>query len=94
MVDRMSVKRAIFRGPLKNPQSVAMIRAIVSLAQDLGIGTVAEYAENVWIIERLRELGVQYAQGYGVEKPRALQEVLNELNTRESQKNAALRREI
>ena len=79
---------------LSNPQSVAMIRAIVSLAKDLGIGTVAEYAENVRIIERLRELGVQYAQGYGVEKPRAFKEVLNELSARESQMNAALGREI
>ena len=59
-----------------------------------GIGTVAEYAENGPIIERLRELGVQYAQGYGVEKPRAFAEVLTELSTRESQKNFAVNLEI
>ena len=93
-VDHLKIDGSFVTDILHNPQSVAMIRAIVGLAQDLGIGTVAEYAENVRIIERLRELGVQYAQGYGVEKPRAFKEVLNELSTRESQKNAAWGREI
>ena len=93
-VDHIKIDGSFVTDILNNPQSVAMVRAVVSLAKDLGIGTVAEYAENVRIIERLRELGVQYAQGYGVEKPRAFKEVLNELSARESQKNAALGREL
>ena len=93
-VDHIKIDGSFVTDILSNPQSVVMVRAIVSLARDLGIGTVAEYAENVRIIERLRELGVQYAQGYGVEKPRAFKEMLNELSARESQRNAALGREI
>lgn len=71
-----------------------MARAIVSLTRELGISTVAEYAESGEVVERLRHLGVQYAQGYGVEKPRAFKEVLDELRARESAKTAALGREI
>ena len=93
-VDHIKIDGSFVTDILKNPQSVAMIRAIVNLAKDLGIGTVAEYAENVRIIERLRELGMQYAQGYGVERPRAFKEVLNELSARESQSNAALGPEL
>jgi Amt family ammonium transporter len=93
-VDRVKLDGSFVSDLLTNKQSVAMVRAIVSLTKDLGIGTVAEYAENSQIIERLRELGVHYAQGYGVEKPRAFAEVLNELSTRESQKNFALNLEI
>ena len=93
-VDHIKIDGSFVTDILSNPQSIALVRAIVGLTRDLGIGTVAEYAENVRIIERLRELGVQYAQGYGVEKPRAFKEVLNELSARESQKNAALGREI
>ena len=93
-VDHIKIDGSFVTGILSNPQSIALVRAIVSLTRDLGIGTVAEYAENVRIIERLRELGVQYAQGYGVEKPRAFKEVLNELSARESQKSAALGREV
>jgi diguanylate cyclase (GGDEF)-like protein len=93
-VDRVKLDGSYVSDILTNKQSVAMVRAIVSLTKDLGIGTVAEYAENARIIERLRELGVQYAQGYGVEKPRAFAEILNEVSTRESQKNFALNLEI
>ena len=93
-VDRVKIDGSFVADILTNTQSVAMVRAIVNLAKDLGIGTVAEYAENARIIQRLRELGVHYAQGYGVEKPRAFAEVLNELRTRESQKNRALGLEI
>jgi diguanylate cyclase (GGDEF)-like protein len=93
-VDRVKLDGSFVSDILTNKQSDAMVRAVVSLTKDLGIGTVAEYAENGPIIERLRELGVQYAQGYGVEKPRAFAEVLNELSTRESQKNFALNLEI
>ncbi|EQD52844.1 diguanylate cyclase/phosphodiesterase, partial [mine drainage metagenome] len=93
-VDHIKIDGSFVTDILSNPQSVVMVRAIVSLARDLGIGTVAEYAENKRIIERLRDLGVQYAQGYGVEKPRTFRDVLNELSVRESQKNAALGREI
>jgi len=35
----------------------------------LGIKTVAEYAENDAIIQELRSMGVDYAQGHGVCKP-------------------------
>jgi diguanylate cyclase (GGDEF)-like protein len=93
-VDRVKIDGSFVADILTNTQSLAMVRAIVNLAKDLGIGTVAEYAENPRIIERLRELGVHYAQGYGVEKPRAFAEVLNELRARESQKNRVLGLEI
>ncbi len=89
-VDRVKIDGSFVADILTNKQSVATVRAIVSLTKDLGVGTVAEYAENARIIQRLRELGVQYAQGYGVEKPRAFAEVLSELSTRESQKILAL----
>jgi EAL domain-containing protein (putative c-di-GMP-specific phosphodiesterase class I) len=38
----------------------------------LGIKTVAEYAENDAIIQELRSMGMDYAQGYGVCKPKPL----------------------
>ena len=93
-VDRVKIAGSMVTDITNNRQSAAMIRAIVSLTKELGIGTVAEYTENERIIEHLRVLGVEYAQGYGVEKPRPLREVLNELKAREAAKNAAVGREI
>ena len=93
-VDRVKLDGSFVSDILTNKQSIAMVRAIVSLTKDLGIGTVAEYAENARIIERLRELGVQYAQGFGVEKPRAFAEVLKDLSAQESQKSFVQRLQI
>ena len=75
-VDRVKIDGSFVSDILTNRQSAAIVRAIVTLARDLGIDTVAEYAETEQIVQRLRELGVEYAQGYGIEKPRAVARVL------------------
>jgi diguanylate cyclase (GGDEF)-like protein len=75
-VDRVKIDGSFVADLLTNRQSESMVRAIVGLARDLGIRTVAEYAESREIIDRLRALGVENAQGYGVEKPRPFGEVL------------------
>ncbi len=38
----------------------------------MGIKTIAEFAESREIIEHLGKMGVEYAQGYGVDHPRPL----------------------
>lgn len=50
----------------------AMVRSINDLAHYMGIQTIAEYVEDEAILARLSEIGVDYAQGYGIERPRWL----------------------
>jgi Amt family ammonium transporter len=76
-VDRVKIDGSFVTDLLTNPQSAATVRAISGLAREMGIETVAEYAEDASIITRLRELGIDYAQGYGVEKPRPFSESSN-----------------
>ena len=83
-VDRVKIDGSFVSDILTNPQSAAIVRAMVTLARDLGIDTVAEYAETEQIIQRLRELGVEYAQGYGIEKPRAVARVFAALQAQHS----------
>ena len=47
----------------------AMVQAINYLAEAIGIKTIAEFAENQDIVDILRELHVDYAQGYHYGKP-------------------------
>ena len=47
----------------------AMVQAINYLAEALGIKTIAEFAENQDIVDILKELQVDYAQGYHYGKP-------------------------
>jgi EAL domain-containing protein (putative c-di-GMP-specific phosphodiesterase class I) len=50
----------------------AMTETINRIGHIMGMKTVAEYAENEAIIQELKIMGVDYAQGYGVCKPTPL----------------------
>ena len=50
----------------------AMISAIVRMASDLGVQTVAESVESDTELQAMRALGVDYAQGFLVGKPQTL----------------------
>ncbi|MBB4635442.1 putative bifunctional diguanylate cyclase/phosphodiesterase [Longimicrobium terrae] len=52
-----------------------ILRGIVSLAHDLGMHVIAEGVESAADLERLRELGSDYAQGYYFCRPRGAEEV-------------------
>ncbi|NUW66066.1 EAL domain-containing protein [Vibrio coralliilyticus] len=56
-----------------------MVRSINDLAKQMGKQTVAEFVENSRIIDLLVELGVDYAQGYVIGKPKPLEELVDEL---------------
>jgi EAL domain-containing protein (putative c-di-GMP-specific phosphodiesterase class I) len=52
-----------------------MVAAMVKLARTLDFQVVAEQVEDQTSFEALRDLGVDFVQGYAVEKPRPLQAV-------------------
>ena len=56
-----------------------MVRSINEIGHLTGKQTIAEFAENAEIITVLRGMGVDYAQGYGVEKPKRLRESASEV---------------
>ena len=47
----------------------AMVESINNIGHVMGLQTIAEFAENDAIINTLKEIGVDYAQGYGVAMP-------------------------
>ncbi len=54
----------------------AMVKSINEIGHVMGMQTIAEFVENDVIEEIVRELGVDYAQGYGIEKPQPLSDIL------------------
>jgi EAL domain-containing protein (putative c-di-GMP-specific phosphodiesterase class I) len=46
-----------------------MVEAITQVAHTLGIYVIAEHATNLETVNRLRELGVEGAQGFGIGYP-------------------------
>lgn len=53
----------------------AMVRSINEIGHVIGMKTVAEFVENDAIKERLKEMGVDYVQGYGIGKPVPLESI-------------------
>ena len=76
-VDYVKIDGEFVKNILDEKVSLAMTEAITRVAGVMGIQTVAEYVENVEILEKLRKIGVGYAQGYGVSKPMLLEDVTN-----------------
>ena len=64
------------RDVLTNTRSQALVRAIVQLADAMGITTVAEYVESNGVRDRLAALGIQFGQGYALGRPGPLDDVL------------------
>ena len=54
---------------------LAMVKSINEVGHIMGKKTVAEFVENERIFNLLYELGVDYAQGYGISKPVLLDEL-------------------
>jgi len=46
----------------------------------MGLRTIAEYVENDDVLEVIREIGVDFAQGYGLSRPRPLEELPQLIN--------------
>jgi EAL domain-containing protein (putative c-di-GMP-specific phosphodiesterase class I) len=61
-----------------NPIDNAMVKSINEIGQVMGMKTIAEFVENDEIKGMLKEIGVTYAQGYGIEKPRLFDTLLSE----------------
>ena len=74
-VDYLKIDGSFVRDMLEEPMDAAMVRAIADIGRTLGLETIAEYVENDAIICELRGAGVDYAQGFGVQRPFPLSEL-------------------
>ena len=61
---------------INDPVDRVMVKSIHYVAQAMGLKTIAEYVENEEIIDVVAGLGVNYGQGYGIDKPGPILEKL------------------
>lgn len=73
-VDFLKIDIEFVRDLPTNPASQHVVEAVVALAQAFALQTVAEGVEDAATLELLRELGVDFAQGYHVARPRPLEQ--------------------
>ncbi|MGE8328027.1 putative bifunctional diguanylate cyclase/phosphodiesterase [Pseudomonas urmiensis] len=68
-VDYVKIDQAFIRGLHEGSQDAAITRAIIVMAQSLGLGVVAEGVETQEQLNFLREQGCDEAQGYLISRP-------------------------
>jgi diguanylate cyclase (GGDEF)-like protein len=68
-VEMVKIDRSFVDGVGTDPESTAIVAAVVSMSRALGLVTVAEGAENTRQIAALRTLGCSVAQGYYFSPP-------------------------
>ena len=76
LADLVKVDGAVVRQILAPGPALAKLRAIVRVGEVTGVGVIAECVEEDAVLARLRELGVGYAQGFGVGPPQPIERLL------------------
>lgn len=61
---------------LDDPIDEAMVKSINDIGHVMGMKTIAEFVENDAIRQRLQDMGVDFAQGYGIGKPAPINDIL------------------
>jgi diguanylate cyclase (GGDEF)-like protein len=75
-VDFLKVDGHFVRGIAHDSIDRAMVEAVNRIGHEMGLRTIAEFVETRAVLDCLRELGVDYAQGYAISRPRPLAERL------------------
>lgn len=74
-VDFLKIDGNFIKQMDENPYDHAVVKSITEVGHFMGKKIIAEYVENERILAMLREIGVDYAQGYAIAKPVNLMDV-------------------
>ncbi len=73
-VDFLKIDGLVVKDIVSDPVDLAMVRSINEIGQLLGKKTIAEFVENERVLTMLRELGVDFGQGFHFGQPEPLAE--------------------
>lgn len=76
-VDFLKIDGIFVKDIKTNPNDYAVVKSINEIGHFMGKKTIAEYVEDDEILEILREIGVDFAQGYGIERKRPITELVS-----------------
>jgi len=75
--EAVKIDGAFVRDVNSHPANLAIVEAIAELSHNLGMKTIAEWAEDAATVAVLKEVGVDYVQGYAVAKPMSPERILS-----------------
>jgi hypothetical protein len=63
-------------GILRSPTDLALVAGIAGAAKDIKLKTIAEYVESEPCEMKLRQIGIDFAQGFGISRPQPLSAII------------------
>lgn len=76
-VDYVKIDGSFILDVLSDPVDAAMVKAIHTISQEMNIQSIAEFVETQEVADWLKEVGIDYAQGYHFHKPSPIETILN-----------------
>jgi len=74
-VDYLKIDGVFVRNICNDEIDRAMVQSINQVGHVMGISTIAEFVEDEKTLNLLKQLGINYAQGFAIAKPRPLEEL-------------------
>jgi diguanylate cyclase (GGDEF)-like protein/PAS domain S-box-containing protein len=68
-VDYLKIDGMFVKDIVSDPIDLAMVKSINEIGHVMGMQTIAEFVENDTIRDMLKDIGVDYVQGYGIGMP-------------------------
>lgn len=75
-VDNIKIDGIFIREIHSDPVNKIFVESIHNISKIMGIKTTAEYVENEDILNCIKEIGIDYAQGYHISKPTPVKTLL------------------
>ncbi|MDH5259199.1 MAG: EAL domain-containing protein, partial [Gammaproteobacteria bacterium] len=73
-VDYLKVDGGFVKNMLNDQIDCSIVESVNSIGHVAGLKTIAEFVESVEVMDKLRSIGVDFAQGFCIEKPEPLPE--------------------
>jgi diguanylate cyclase (GGDEF)-like protein len=74
--DALKIDGEFIRTMCAHPADTAIVEAIVALARNLGMRSIAEWVEDAETLRALKDIGVDYVQGFVIAKPQESSAIL------------------
>jgi EAL domain-containing protein (putative c-di-GMP-specific phosphodiesterase class I) len=75
-VNFLKIDGMFVKDMLDDPIDFEMVKSINQIGHVMELETIAEFVENEQILDKLREIGIDYAQGYHLGKPQPIASLL------------------
>jgi EAL domain-containing protein (putative c-di-GMP-specific phosphodiesterase class I) len=72
-VDFLKIDGSFIKDVISDPMDLAIVESINRIGHVANLKTIAEHVENAETLEALKKIGVDYAQGFYVHRPTAIE---------------------